>query len=221
MKKFLLCCLLVGCTFSLLGCQNERHIQDLQSLQSAVDVLQQRLLSWLVEVDDAQIQVRQLLDTYQELTKQEVTLATQSLDRTLADEQQKIEKLGILPLRATQLWLTVPQGMKLQKTLSRQVQAGTTWYDAFVLVYKGTYDKAVQEAQRIASGAKLFLSPEIAQAQAMVKSGKVISGFNTQELMDSLIYTNHNHLDTAVATIISVSVTKEWLLTLEATNYKK
>ena len=221
MKKFLLCCLLVGCTFSLLGCQNERHIQDLQSLQSAVDVLQQRLLSWLVEVDDAQIQVRQLLDTYQELTKQEVTLATQSLDRTLADEQQKIEKLGILPLRATQLWLTVPQGMKLQKTLSRQVQAGTTWYDAFVLVYKGTYDKAVQEAQRIASGAKLFLSPEIAQAQAMVKSGKVISGFNTQELMDSLIYTNHNLLDTAVATIISVSVTKEWLLTLEATNYKK
>ena len=211
----------MGCTFSLLGCQNERHIQDLQSLQSAVDVLQQRLLSWLVEVDDAQIQVRQLLDTYQELTKQEVTLATQSLDRTLADEQQKIEKLGILPLRATQLWLTVPQGMKLQKTLSRQVQAGTTWYDAFVLVYKGTYDKAVQEAQRIASGAKLFLSPEIAQAQAMVKSGKVISGFNTQELMDSLIYTNHNLLDTAVATIISVSVTKEWLLTLEATNYKK
>ena len=67
----------------------------------------------------------------------------------------------------------------------------------------------MQEAQRIASGAKLFLSPEIAQAQAMVKSGKVISGFNTQELMDSLIYTNHNLLDTAVATIISVSVTKE------------
>jgi hypothetical protein len=77
------------------------------------------------------------------------------------------------------------------------------------LVYKGDYDKAVQEAERIASGAKLFLSPEIAQAQSLVKSGKIISGFNTQELMDSLIYTNHNLLDAMVGTIISVSVTKE------------
>ncbi|MEI7562770.1 MAG: hypothetical protein WCJ39_03515 [bacterium] len=60
--------------------------------------------------------------------------------------------------------------MKLQKALSHQEQGNTTGYDTLVLVYKGSYDVALQEAQRIASGAKLFLSPEIVQAQAMVKS---------------------------------------------------
>lgn len=170
MKKIIFLGLLLSSGLALFGCQDKQHIQDLQSLQSAVDLLQQRFSDGMVDVDDAQKEIRQLIDTYQTLTQQEVAATMQALDRSLDDERQKIEKLGTLPSRALQLGLTVPQGMKLQKTLSRQVQAGTTGYDSFVLVYKGTYEKAVQEAQRIASGAKLFLSPEITQAQALLKS---------------------------------------------------
>jgi hypothetical protein len=72
-------------------------------LQSAVDVLQQRLLSGLVDVDDAQIEIRQLIDTYQTLTQQEVATTMLTLNRNLEDEKQKIEKLGTLPSRAVQL----------------------------------------------------------------------------------------------------------------------
>jgi hypothetical protein len=72
-------------------------------LQSAVDVLQQRLLSGLVDVDDAQIEIRQLIDTYQTLTQQGVATTMLTLNRNLEDEKQKIEKLGTLPSRAVQL----------------------------------------------------------------------------------------------------------------------
>ena len=40
----------------------------------------------------------------------------------------------------------------------------------------------MKEAMRIASGAKLFVSPEIAQAQALVNQGKSISGLDTSDL---------------------------------------
>jgi len=221
MKKSLILWSVLLCSCILIGCQSKRHIQDLQSLQSAVSLLQQQVLSGTVDIDDAERQVDTLMTSYQELTQQEIASSMQSFTDILQAQKKEIQRLWTLPVWATQLWLTVPQGMKLQKALSHQEQGNTTGYDTLVLVYKGSYDVALQEAQRIASGAKLFLSPEIVQAQAMVKSWGIVSGFNTKDLMDAVIYTNHRLLDSNVATIISVSVTKEWLLTLEATNYKK
>lgn len=204
-----------------MGCQNERHIQDLQSLQSAINTLEKGLIDGTVDVESAQIEADQLVVAYKELTKQEIVSSMQSFIFSLEEEKQKLQRLWTLPIWAEKLWLSLPHGMKLQKNLSHQVQAWTTWQDSLLLVYKGPYDNALQEAQRIASGAKLFLSPEIAQAQAMLKSWNTLSGFATQELMDAIVYTNHRLLDSNIDTLISVSVAKEWLLTLEATNYKK
>lgn len=126
-----------------------------------------------------------------------------------------------MPVWATALGLSTPQGMKLQKILSKQITENGSGYATFTLVYKGSYEQAKQEAIRIARGAHLFLSPEILQAQKLLQQGHSVSGFDTKSILDSLVYTNHTLLDLNVPVLLSVSVDPQGLLTLEGTKNQK
>jgi phage tail tape-measure protein len=76
-----------------LGCQNERHIQDLQSLQSAINTLEKGLIDGTVDVESAQIEAEQLVVAYKELTKQEIVSSMQSFIFSLEEEKQKLQRL--------------------------------------------------------------------------------------------------------------------------------
>lgn len=76
-----------------MGCQDERHIQDLQSLQSAINTLEKNLIDGTVDVESAQIEADQLVVAYKELTKQEIVSSMQSFIFSLEEEKQKLQRL--------------------------------------------------------------------------------------------------------------------------------
>lgn len=118
--------------------------------------------------------------------------------------------------------MTEPKGMELNKVLSRQTYVNEEGYSSTILVYKGNYTVAMQQAAAIAKKARLAISKEFEKAQALAKVGDVnyISGLDVGALAKGIIYTNHDLFDTNIDNLLSVSVDQDGTLVLEATKYK-
>lgn len=200
----------------LVGCTHTSDAETLTQLQQEITTLSTQLLNGTLDPDVALQEITTLQTKYAELTQQELSQALAPVQE-LAQKQ----KLGSLPAWATNLGLRVPQGLTFRRAQSKQTTVNDRGYDSVVLVYQGDYDTALAEAQSIASGAHLFLSPEVLAAQQLLQSGTVLSGVDLSALSKGTVYTNHGLMDTKIDYLISLSVDADGLLTLEATNYQQ
>jgi len=118
--------------------------------------------------------------------------------------------------------MTYPQGMQLNKQLSKQIFTNETGYSSTTLIYTGSYMVAMQQAKIIAQKAHLFVSKNFAQAQSLAQIGNIdyISGLDVGGLAQGIVYVNHELLDTNIDTLLSVSVDQYGVFTIEATKYK-
>ena len=222
MKKWLFLFLLAVPVVLLTGCWVKPQIQSVQTLaelQTEITRISDQLLSWTITPDVAQELFAQLQSKYTELTDTQLLSRMTTLQKIIDKQKDSMNRLWELPIRAKNLWLSLPQHMRLDKVASKQTRVAKEWYDSIQYVYKWAYASALSEAMRIASGAKLFVSPEIAQAQALVNQGKSISGLDTSHLTKWIVYTNHSLTDTKIDYLINVSVNADGLLTIEASNY--
>ncbi len=216
MKKYLLAVVLfsvvlVWCAKMSLQDIDVAAIGDLTTLQVVVTQVTEELNAGTVALEDAQQLVDQLQQKYVDLTdNDEVALENQFeyLDTLLGTS-------FTLPLWAKKMGMTYPKGMQLDKALS-------TWNtSSTILVYRGTYDIALQQAAIIAKKAKLSISKDFAQAQALAKIGNVeyISWLDIGGLIKWVIYVNHELLDVSAKNFLSVGVDQNGVLTIETTKY--
>ncbi|SRR5574344_389559 len=118
--------------------------------------------------------------------------------------------------------MTEPKGMELNKILSKATHTNDDGYSSTILVYKGDYAAAMQQAESMAKKANLSVSKEFEKAQSLVQLGNVkyISGLDTDMLSKGIIYTNHELLDMNIENLLSISVDQDGTLIIEATKYK-
>lgn len=103
-----------------------------------------------------------------------------------------------------------PKGMQLNKILSKQYTNEES-YSSTILVYKGNYTIALQQAKVIAEHANLHPSKMFEQGQAIAKNKDVqyISGLDFDNLEKGMIYVNYDLLETNVNNLLSVSVDQD------------
>ena len=226
MKKYFLIVLLFS--FFLLWCQkstvtppnistiNVSSIVDIPSLKTVLTQVSDAIVAWTTSMDQAQHLVDQLQQKYVALTNSVDT----GIDATFTTIQHIFNEKSIslywIPLWAKRLWMTQPQGMILDTSLSKYSYA--SWYSSVSLIYTWAYDLAMQQAKIIADTAHLYVSKNFQQAQALAKVWNVdyISGLDIGGLSQWIVYVNHELLDTN-ADQLSVSVDQQWTLTIEAT----
>lgn len=221
MKK-LLFLLFLAVPVLLAGCGNAPQIQPVQNLtelQTEITRISDALLSGTITPEAAQELFEQLQSKYTELTETQLLSRMDALREIIEQQKDAAVKLGALPTWAKDLWLTLPVRMRLNRAESKQTRVNKDGYDSFLYVYKWPYDYAMSEAMRIASGAKLFVSPEFAAAQQLSNEGKSFTGLDTSDLTKWVVYSNHNLTDTKIDYLISVSVEADGTLTIDATNY--
>jgi len=230
MKKYLLLILLASfvflwCAKNDLSTIDVTTITDLPGLQNAVTQLSAWLNEWMASTEAIQNLVEQLQLKYVDFIAT-IGDADQTIEDQFALIQDMFDKQSItsytLPLRAKKLWMTLPQWMNLDKTLSQRTTLHDSWYNSTVLVYTWDYATAMQQAQVIAEKAHLSVSKNFEQAQALAKIGNIayISGLDIGNLSKWIVYINHELLDTNIDNLLSVSVDQNGILTIETTNYK-
>lgn len=208
----------------LTGCGSSPQIQpvaDLTELQLEITRISDELVADRIRPEDAQILFGQLQSKYTELTETTLLSRMQDLQMIIDQKNDAKTRLWMLPLRAKSLWLTLPQRMRFDVAKSRISSVDKDGYDAILYVYRWPYTYALTQAQRIASGAKLFMSPELVEAQQLLSQWTYISGLDTSLLGKSVLYLNHDLMDTKIDYLISLSVESDGTLTLEATNYQQ
>ena len=227
MKKILLVSflsvfVLFGCAKKNLDNVNVTAITDLSALQTVIGQVSEAMNAWTIPIEKAETLIEQLQQKYIDLT----AAPYQKIEDQFANIQKifttKAITLYTLPLRAKRLWMTYPQGMQLNKQLSKQIFTNETGYSSTTLIYTGSYMVAMQQAKIIAQKAHLFVSKNFAQAQSLAQIGNIdyISGLDVGGLAQGIVYVNHELLDTNIDTLLSVSVDQNGVLTIEATKYK-
>lgn len=226
MKKYI-GIVLVG-VFLLSWCSHQdrnivdvNSVDDLSTLETMIVDLSENIIQWEIDFKQAQLFINQLQERYLELTdttQQGIESQLVSIQKTL---QQYAGVSYSLPLRAKKLWMKEPKDMELNTILSKHY-SNEEGYDSTILVYKGEYDAALKQAEIIATNAGLHISKTFQQGQAIAKEAEVkyISGLDVENIVQWIIYVNHDLLDTDIDTLLSVSVDKEWTLVLEATKYE-
>ncbi|MCX6825367.1 MAG: hypothetical protein NTY80_04075 [candidate division SR1 bacterium] len=225
MKKQLIVALLlsaalVGCTKTDISKLDINSLTDLPALQKATTQVSQEINKGSITMDQAQSIVDKLQQRYVDLTD----TADQNIETTFGTIQQifdtKAVTLYVLPIWAKRLGMTEPKGMELDKSLSQQNYL--SGYGSTLLVFRGNYTIALQQAKTIAQKAHLYVSNEFAQAQAIAKIGNIdyISGLDIGGLSKGIIYVNHELLDTRADQFLSVGVDQNGTLTLQATKRK-
>jgi len=216
----------VLCTLVFFGCAKRNlatfdvsTINDLTTLQEIVSEVAQQMNSETISLEQAQTLLDQLQQKYVDLTN----APKDSLEDQFASLQKIFDKKSIvsytLPLWAKRLGMIYPNHMTLATALCKS--SITDEQTSRTLVYTGEYDVALQQAKLIAQKAKLHVSKDFAQAQALANIGNVeyISGLDIGGLSKGIVYLNHELLETNVENILSVSVDQYGTLTIEATKY--
>lgn len=218
MKKINLVLLLCFCLL-LWACSNPS--KEISALQGDISNISDRMENWILNPEEAFTLSYQLQLRNKDIMTKDLEKDFDSLDHLIQEkmrqqkEKKETEKLAqlskkVLPARAQNLWLSVPANMTLDVTKTKQTTLTQNWYDSTVLVYKWTYELAMQEAAKIAKNANLPISAEFAALQT--KLGSVIKW---------IVYTNHGLLDTNIEYLISITVDEDWSMTIEITNYKQ
>lgn len=226
MKKYMIIgvlstLLLFGCTRDPLKHLDVTSITDLDTLQTVIGQVSDAMQVGSITMESAQDILDQLQQKYIDLT--DITQA--DIETQFTNLQTVFEKKALvprsLPLWAKRLWMVAPQGMHLDTQLSKQIS--TDEYSSTVLVYTGDYDTAMQQAQRIAQQAHLYVSKDFQKAQALMQLGEIgyISGLDANSLMKWIVYVNYDLFDMAADPLLSVSVDELGVLTIETMKYKK
>ena len=226
MKKYLLLVIVFSLVF--FWCQKKgvapidvSTIADLATLQGVISQVSQKVQDWVLSLEEAKILVAQLQQKYLDF----IDTTDKNIENTFDIIQQTFDENWLrtywLPLRARKLWMTQPKGMELNTLLSTYTIVNDSGYSSTTLVYNWNYTIALQQAQIIAQKANLSVSKDFQQAQTIVKFGNIdyISGLDIGGLTRWIVYVNHELLDINVDQLLSVSVDKNWILTLEATKY--
>ena len=223
MKKYL--AILLIASFVVLGWCSSRSweqfdaasITDLDTLHATLDAISGAMYQGTVSLETAQDVLDALEQKYLDLTDiPQEDIETQIARIHDVFQTQSLTPRG-LPLWAKRLGLLLPQNMHLDRTQSRQSKTSDTVFT--LLVYTGEYQQAMLQAERIANAAHLYVSKDFQRAQALAQYGEVgyISGLDIDGLMKGVVYVNAELLNTAADPLISVSVDKSWMLTLELT----
>jgi len=221
MKKFIFL-LFLAVPVLLTGCGPQPQIQpvaNLVELQTEIDRISEELAADRISPEEAQLLFAQLQSKYTELTEAELLSRMQALQMTIDKKKDAKIRLGELPVWAKDLWLSLPVRMRFYPDRSHINRVDKDGYDALLYVYKWPYAYALTEAQRIASGAGLFVSTEVLEAQQLLSQWTAISGLDISDLSKGIVYLNHHLMDTKIDYLLSVSVESDGTLTVEATNY--
>jgi hypothetical protein len=226
MKKYLL--LVIIFSFVLFWCQKKdvskmdvSTISDLATLQGVVSQVSHEIQDWVLSLEQGQTLVAQLQQKYLDF----VDVSDKNIENVFDGIQKNFDEkwLGTywLPLWARKLWMTQPKGMELNTGLSTYTIVNDSGYSSTTLVYNWNYTIALQQAQNIAKWARLSVSKNFQQAQAIAKLGNIdyISGLDVGGLTRWIVYVNHELLDTNIDNLLSVSVEQDWTLTIEVTKY--
>lgn len=226
MRKYLLSLFFV--TFVLGWCGQKisndldvNAITDLVALQNMITKVSIDMNNGSLSPEDAQTRIDELQDRYLELTD----ITQQDIETQFGAIQEQLNKeLSVphsLPLRAKKMGMSEPQGMEFNTVLSKQY-TNTGWYSSTILVYKGTYDVALQQAEIIAKKARLFVSKTFEEGQtiAQEENTRYISWLDVASLQKGVVYVNHDLFDRDVENLLSVSVDQDGNLIVEATKYK-
>ncbi len=224
MKKYLFFALMFS--FVLLWCKKTdlttlqvATIADLTALQNVITQVSQEMQAKTISLEQAQILLDQLQQKYVDLT----ISPKNAFEEQFASLQKIFDNKSIgsytLPLWSKRLGMTYPQRMILDKSLSKSII--TDKQISYILVYSGEYTVALQQAKLIAQKAKLQVSKNFVQAQALAKVGNIdyISGLDISGLTQWIVYLNHELLDTNIDNFLSVSVDPTWTLVIEVTKY--
>lgn len=131
----------------------------------------------------------------------------------LKDDSRNPDKI---PEWVTKLGISEPFGMKFDQVFSNytSVDDPTEGFNSVSLVYSGTYEKAMEEAARIASGAKLTIGG-LFKAQGSPNTSPV-AGNNS-----GIRYVNYSLNHSNQDFLVSVQVEPSGLLTIMATDNKQ
>lgn len=228
MKRYVLVVLL--CSMVLFWCTKKtsdtvdiNSINDLTTLQVVITQISEEMNAGKVSIDQAQKKLNQLQQKYIDLTM--VAPGQKKIETQFETMEKLFETYPNasydLPLWAKKLGMIKPEWMQFSKDLSKH-SSNDSGYNSTTLVYKWTYTIALQQAQRIAKQAHLYVSKEFKKAQALVQSGDLqyISGLDIDTLASWVVYVNHELLTTNVDEFLSVSVDQDWTLIIETTKIK-
>lgn len=226
MKKYLLVLLFGVIVLSWCGQKTSdtidvNSITDLVALQNMIAMVSADITNWSIDPEEAQILIEQLQQRYLDLTDS----TQQNIEEQFDVVQKALNKQSSvsysLPLWAKKMNMTEPKWMELNKVLSKQY-TNSEWYSSTILVYKGDYTVALQQAEAIAKKAGLYISKTFEEGQAIAQEDnlKYISWLDIGALQKGVIYVNHELLDTNIENLLSVSVDQDGTLIIEATKYK-
>lgn len=131
----------------------------------------------------------------------------------LQDESHMPEKM---PVWVSKLGITEPQGMKYDPVFSNytSVDDPSEGFNSVSLVYIGTYEKAIEEAARIAANAKLYTATSFRAKGSPVKP-------DVLKTNSPVSYLNYSLGDTDKDFLMSVQVEPSGRLTIMVTDNKQ
>ena len=125
------------------------------------------------------------------------------------------------PTWVSELNLSEPQDMILDKTTSYQTTEEVEWFNSIHFVYQGDYDNSMQQAELLATQANIPVSPEFKMAQDLIENMEVDTEQMKELLgdMKGIVYTNYSLLESSNEKYsIAISVNEDWSLEIDVTD---
>jgi len=173
----------------------------IDQMQVEIDRVEESRLNGQIGGDEAQAQADQIRNKY---------------GRRIA-RSSNMHPATKLPLWATRLGLTEPTGMTIDVDYSQSTSENnpTDGYNSVLLVYRGDYNIAMNQAARIASLANIPMSKDFADAQVLAKEYGI-------ETLKGMAFMNFEMGSTDLPPYtLAITVDEEGTLTISATDTKK
>ncbi len=209
--------LLSSCDFSE-DAGDRSFNQNLQSFNNSIN----KVDSAIVLIDQMQNELNQI-DEQQELGKMEDIEAKTEKDKIRSDfgrriaQNSNLKPVTGLPGWALRLGLTEPHGMKLDMTFSQATSETNPneGYNSVILVYRGTYDQAMKQAQLIAAQASIPMSKDFEDAQKLAREYDIATLKGMAYMNFEIGSANLPHYS------IAITVDEDGILTISATDTDK
>jgi hypothetical protein len=217
LKYFLSVCIVVV----LVSCTSSHDQPQKEDFKEQIDAFSESLK----DIDEAMNMVdmlnKKLNDIEKrykagELTEEEAARLTEEINHKYSREIARRSNLNPavnLPQWAKNFGLTEPQGLKLDEDFSQQTSIDNPdeGYNSVILVYNGSYEKAMEQAKIIAEKAGIPLSKNYKLAFEMAEK----YGESFEEIK-GITYMNYDFSNVDVDLKISISVSENGVLTINA-----
>jgi len=173
----------------------------IDQMQEEIDQVEENRKNGLIESGEAQERTDQIRNKY---------------GRRIA-RSSNLNPATKLPLWATRLGLSEPRGMTLDVDYSQSTSESNPvdGYNSVLLVFRGDYDVAMNQAARIAALANIPMSKDFADAQILAKEYGI-------ETLKGMAYMNFEMGSTDLPPYtLAITVDEDGTLTISATDTKK